>query len=117
MPDGTRVAPRQLRGIVVRGHRIYKLPNVPVEKPLVSVYPEFDFIFAVRVAISKSFSSLLSSNGKYTEKSFFENTSYTNKVKKQMFTNDYHSFPESVTAFKKKWSSQTNHRWRWYKAK
>lgn len=101
LPDGTRVAPKQLREIVVSAHRIYKLPNVPVEKPLVAVYPEFDFIFPVRAAISKGFSLLLSSIGKYTEKSFFENTSYTDKVKRQMFTNDYHSFPESVTAFEK----------------
>lgn len=101
LPDGTRVAPKQLRKIVVSAHRIYKLPNVPVEKPLVAVYPEFDFIFPVRAAISKGFSLLLSSIGKYTEKSFFENTSYTDKVKRQMFTNDYHSFPESVTAFEK----------------
>ena len=51
LPDGTRVAPKQLREIVVRAHRIYKLPNVPVEKPLESVYPEFGILLFGRAAV------------------------------------------------------------------
>jgi hypothetical protein len=31
--------------------------------------------------------------------SFFEGTSYTSKVQQQMNLGDFHSFPESVTAF------------------
>jgi len=55
LPDGTRVAPKQLRGIVVRAHRIYKLPNVPVEKPLESVYPEFKIFLFGRAVIVGAF--------------------------------------------------------------
>ncbi len=35
------------------------------------------------------------------QSSFFDNTSYTNKVKRQMQLSDFHSFPESVTTFEK----------------
>ena len=55
LPDGTRVAPKQLRKIVVSAHRIYKLPNVPVEKPLESVYPEFGFFLFERAVIEGVF--------------------------------------------------------------
>ena len=88
-----------MKEVVCKGIKISSISNVPHEKPLVAVYPEFDILFFVRVAISKGFSSLLSSIVKHPEKSFFENTRYTGKVKRQMLNNDYHSFPESVTAF------------------
>ena len=60
LPDGTRVAPKQLREIVVRAHRIYKLPNVPVEKPLESVYPEFYILFSGR-AIANGVAGMIKS--------------------------------------------------------
>lgn len=99
--DGTLEAQEPLQEVKSIGKKISPIINVPQEKPLVAVYPEFDILFFVRAAIIKSFSSLLSSIIKYNEKSFFENTRYTGKVKRQMLNNDYHSFPESVTAFEK----------------
>lgn len=114
LPDGTLEAQEPLQEVVCKSIKIRFISNVPHEKPLVAVYPEFDILFFVRAAISEGFSSLLSSIVKHPEKSFFENTRYTGKVERQMLNNDYHSFPESVTAFEKKWSSHTNHRWRWY---
>lgn len=101
LPDGTLEAQEPLQEVVCKGIKIRPILNVPHEKPLVAVYPEFDILFFVRAAISEGFSSLLSSIFKNTEKSFFENTRYTGKVKRQMLNNDYHSFPESVTAFEK----------------
>ena len=38
-------------------------------------------------------------NAPKSGKGFFEGTSYTDKVKAQMKQGDYHSFPESATAF------------------
>lgn len=101
LPDGTLEAQEPLKEVVCKGIKIRPILNVPHEKPLVAVYPEFDILFFVRAAISEGFSSLLSSIVKHPEKSFFENTRYTGKVKRQMLNNDYHSFPESVTAFEK----------------
>ena len=101
LPDGTLEAQEPLQEVVCKSIKIRFISNVPHEKPLVAVYPEFDILFFVRAAISEGFSSLLSSIVKHPEKSFFENTRYTGKVERQMLNNDYHSFPESVTAFEK----------------
>ena len=101
LPDGTLEAQEPLQEVVCKSIKIRFISNVPHEKPLVAVYPEFDILFFVRAAIGEGFSSLLSSIVKHPEKSFFENTRYTGKVERQMLNNDYHSFPESVTAFEK----------------
>lgn len=44
--------------------------------------------------------SLTSAQRSNSSRSFFKNTRYTDKVLIQMKQNDYHSFPESVRAFK-----------------
>lgn len=72
LPDGTLEAQEPLQEVVCKGIKIRPILNVPHEKPLVAVYPEFDILFFVRAAISEGFSSLLSSIFKNTEKSFLK---------------------------------------------
>ena len=49
-PDGTLVAPYDLDGVTI----YYKItiPNVPIEKPLEPVYPEFDILLGIRFVVN-----------------------------------------------------------------
>ena len=72
LPDGTLEAQEPLQEVVCKSIKIRFISNVPHEKPLVAVYPEFDILFFVRAAIGEVFSSLLSSIVKHPEKSFLK---------------------------------------------
>lgn len=87
--DGTLEVVDPLPEVTVRAnHNIHFRPIS--EKPLESVYPEFAIIVGCR-----SLFNFVSQRAK----SFFSESSYTEKVKAQMSYNDYHGFPSSVEAF------------------
>ena len=49
LPDGTYVAPTDLREVIVYGHRkLAYTPNHPIEKPLREIHPEFDVLMLGR---------------------------------------------------------------------
>ena len=56
---------------------------------------------AIRFSDKGIAQATLSSVSTRSKNSFFYNTRYTDKVKAQMMKGDYHSFPESVTAYEK----------------
>lgn len=87
--DGTLEVVDPLPEVTVRAnHNMHFRPIS--EKPLESVYPEFAIIVGCR-----SLFNFVSQRAK----SFFSESSYTEKVKAQMSYNDYHGFPSSVEAF------------------
>ena len=59
LPDGTLEAIEPLQEVVCKGIKIRPILNVPHEKPLVAVYPEFDLLFG-GLAIKNAYKALLS---------------------------------------------------------
>ena len=52
LPDGTLAAQEYLDEVKVTGQRRLKLPNVPIEKPLEPVSPEFGILLAGRAVVN-----------------------------------------------------------------
>ncbi|MDD7257270.1 MAG: AHH domain-containing protein [Prevotellaceae bacterium] len=59
LPDGTLEAIEPLQEVVCKGIKIRPILNVPHEKPLVAVYPEFDLLFG-GLTIKSAYKALLS---------------------------------------------------------
>ena len=73
------------------------IPGLAIERVLAAKIAE-GFLFEKRIIALKSY---VSRPAAIRPENFFKNTKYTEKVLSQMRGNDFHGFPESVTAFAK----------------
>ena len=95
LPDGTRVAPKELDEVIVAPQKLLEFQsNIPVEKPLESVYPEFDMIFGGRAIFNEAFVLTKGVSIKIERPAI---KGYARRVDfgKDSFVDSYHKFPTS----------------------